>query len=118
MASAPNAIALAASTPSRMPPALISCTTPYSPHSSRAALVDADREVALFGDRARDFGAQQQPPGSGLGALSDRQLDRVGHAHVMHVDAVAGRQDLVDQRAAVLPLGHQHAAVAGGVRGA
>ena len=83
----------------------------------RAALVDSDRQVALFGDRARDFGAQQQPPGSGLGALSDRQLDRVGHAHVMHVDAVAGRQDLVDQRAAVLPLGHQHAAVAGGVRG-
>ena len=48
--------------------------------------------------RLGDLRAQQQAAGAGLGALADGQLDGVGLAHVMNVDAVARGQHLVDQR--------------------
>ena len=84
--------------------------------ASRTALVDPGGQVALLGNRIGHFRFEQQPAGARFRALTDRELNPVGHPHVMNVDAVAGGQDLIDQHAAVLALGGQHAAIAGRVR--
>ena len=81
----------------------------------RAALVHADRQIALLGDGVRHFRAEQQASCSGLRALANGQLDGIGPPQVMNVDPVARGQYLVDQGLAVLALRLQHAAVAGGV---
>src|SRR5947208_1259228 len=80
-----------------MPPAMISCTSPYSPSSSRAAR------------------ASQTAARVGMPVCS---WSRSGLAQVVDVDAVAAGQHLVDEGARVLTLGRQQAAVAGGGRAA
>ena len=80
-----------------------------------AALVDTDGQVALPRNRVGNLAAQQQAARARFRPLADGQFDGIRHAHVMNVDAVARGQHFVNQRAAVLPFGHQHAAITGGV---
>ena len=59
---------------------------------------------------------EQHPSPTRLRALADDDLDRVGAPEVVGVHAVAGREELVDQRLRVLALLRRHAPVTGGGR--
>ena len=69
--------------------------------------------VAHLRDAVGDLVAEQHPAAAGLRTLADDDLDRVRPAEVVRVHAVAGRQQLVDERLRVLALLRRHAAVAG-----
>ena len=56
---------------------------------ARRALIDAGRQVTQPRDLVRDFRSQQQTAGTGLGALADRDLDRISLAQVLDIDAIA-----------------------------
>ena len=57
-----------------------------------AALVDALRAGAHGGDALGDLLPEQHAAAAGLGALADHDLDRVGAAQVVGIEAVARRQ--------------------------
>ncbi len=82
------------------------------------ALVDALRQVAHIGNAVGNLLAEQHAAATGLGALANHDLDRVGTAQVLRVHAVTRRQILVDERLGMAALLIGHAAVAGGGRGA
>src|SRR5262249_42291878 len=83
-----------------------------------AALVDPLRQRAHGGDAGADLLAEQYAAAARLGALADDDLNGVGLAQVVGVEAVARRQALVDERLAGEAFLGRHATVAGGGRGA
>ena len=80
------------------------------------ALIHADRQGAHLRHLLADLHAEQHPAGAGLGALTDDDLDRIRHAQVLEVEAVARGRHLVDQLVGGLALFGQHAALAGAGR--
>ena len=54
--------------------------------------------VRIFATRSADLLAEQHAAAARLRALPDHDLDRVGAAQVVRVEAVARRQALIDQR--------------------
>ena len=81
------------------------------------ALIDARREVAEPAISSETFEPKQQTAGARLRSLADGQLDGVGLAQVLDVDAVSAGQDFVNMSTRLGPLDVEHAAVAGGRRG-
>ena len=83
-----------------------------------AALIDARRQFAHGRDLFRDLLTQQHATCAGFGSLPDDDFQRVCHAHMMGIEAVATRQHLVNKLLGCLAFGHQHTAVAGSGGGA
>jgi len=86
--------------------------------SRGTALVDTDGQIALMGDGFGDFRPQQQAPGPWLCALPNGELDRAGPTQIVHVDAIARGQHLVNIVPGKLALRWGKAAVASGIRSA
>src|SRR5262249_55665233 len=82
--------------------------------ATRAALVDASRQVAHRGDAVGDLVPEQHPSAAGLRALAHDDLDRVGRAQIVRVHPVARGEQLVDERFRAAAFLLCHAAVAGG----
>ena len=77
------------------------------------ALVDAFGQRAHLRDARVHLLSEQHAAAAGLRALADDDLDRVGLAHVVRIEAVARRQALIDERLRRIALLGRHAAVAG-----
>src|SRR5579863_4820856 len=83
-----------------------------------AALIDAGGQFTHSGNLFRNLLAQQHAARAGFGPLPDNDFQRVCHAHMMRVETVATRQNLINKLLGGFALGHQHAPVARGGRGA
>ncbi len=81
--------------------------------TARRALVDALGQRAHLRNARADLLPEQHPATARLCALPDHDFDGVGFAQIVGVEAVAGRQALINECLRGDPLFRGHAAIAG-----